>query len=154
MHSLDCDHLKGHLYWGELALEIITDIEFQAVAIVRHPLDKRCVMELSDDDRTEEDKFQLLHEFFEQGMYPFQMFTLETKISQRQRTDIQIVGRNSSCSCGSGKKFKKCCGKELFYEHYHHIIHPSRKGSLIKLICYKNGRLDFHKSQNLNEEYY
>jgi preprotein translocase subunit SecA len=22
------------------------------------------------------------------------------------------VGRNDSCPCGSGKKYKKCCGKE------------------------------------------
>ena len=24
---------------------------------------------------------------------------------------IRKVGRNDPCSCGSGKKFKKCCGK-------------------------------------------
>ncbi|MBU1563710.1 SEC-C domain-containing protein, partial [Patescibacteria group bacterium] len=23
----------------------------------------------------------------------------------------QKIGRNSPCPCGSGKKFKKCCGK-------------------------------------------
>jgi uncharacterized protein YchJ len=23
----------------------------------------------------------------------------------------QTIGRNSPCSCGSGKKFKRCCGK-------------------------------------------
>ena len=23
------------------------------------------------------------------------------------------VGRNDPCPCGSGKKFKKCCGKNL-----------------------------------------
>jgi uncharacterized protein len=27
-----------------------------------------------------------------------------------QRTEPKI-GRNDACSCGSGKKFKKCCGK-------------------------------------------
>lgn len=26
------------------------------------------------------------------------------------RTDVK-VGRNDPCSCGSGAKFKKCCGK-------------------------------------------
>ena len=28
-----------------------------------------------------------------------------------ERRDLPKVGRNDPCSCGSGKKFKKCCGK-------------------------------------------
>jgi len=24
---------------------------------------------------------------------------------------VPIVGRNDPCPCGSGKKFKKCCGR-------------------------------------------
>ena len=28
------------------------------------------------------------------------------------RNDQPKVGRNDPCPCGSGKKFKKCCGKE------------------------------------------
>ena len=34
------------------------------------------------------------------------------KVSKKKQKDI---GRNDPCPCGSGKKFKKCCGKE----HYH-----------------------------------
>ena len=30
---------------------------------------------------------------------------LKTKIAEKR------VGRNESCPCGSGKKYKKCCGK-------------------------------------------
>ena len=30
---------------------------------------------------------------------------LKTKIAEKK------VGRNEPCSCGSGKKYKKCCGK-------------------------------------------
>lgn len=30
---------------------------------------------------------------------------------QQVRRDAPKVGRNDPCSCGSGKKFKKCCGK-------------------------------------------
>jgi uncharacterized protein YecA (UPF0149 family) len=26
------------------------------------------------------------------------------------RRDVPKVGRNDPCPCGSGKKFKKCCG--------------------------------------------
>jgi len=30
---------------------------------------------------------------------------------QPQRRETQKVGRNDPCPCGSGKKYKKCCGK-------------------------------------------
>ena len=122
--SLDCPHIKGNLYWGEVAIENVTEIkEFQAVAMVSHPLDKRCVMELSDDTRTNEEKFQVLNEFLEQKIAPLQQFTIEIQKTRRQRPDIKIVGRNDKRPCGSGKKFKNCCGQDLYYEHHHHIIH-------------------------------
>ncbi len=39
-----------------------------------------------------------------------------TKIAKQYNTDhIAVrtkVGRNEACPCGSGKKYKKCCGKE------------------------------------------
>jgi hypothetical protein len=28
------------------------------------------------------------------------------------KIDFPQVGRNDPCPCGSGKKYKKCCGKE------------------------------------------
>ena len=34
--------------------------------------------------------------------------------NQQQRQPISVeekIGRNDPCPCGSGKKFKKCCGK-------------------------------------------
>ncbi len=30
----------------------------------------------------------------------------------RMNDDAQIIGRNDPCPCGSGRKFKKCCGRE------------------------------------------
>ena len=33
----------------------------------------------------------------------------ESKVEQRK---VDKIGRNDPCSCGSGKKYKKCCGKE------------------------------------------
>jgi uncharacterized protein YchJ len=45
------------------------------------------------------------------NMHWWDCFT-ESKI--KLPTYIQKVGRNELCSCGSGKKFKKCClNKEL-----------------------------------------
>jgi len=34
----------------------------------------------------------------------------DVKVSQPIRSDEQKTGRNDPCPCGSGKKFKKCCG--------------------------------------------
>ena len=36
----------------------------------------------------------------------------EKKVKQI-KLDQPKVGRNDPCSCGSGKKYKKCCGKNL-----------------------------------------
>jgi uncharacterized protein YecA (UPF0149 family) len=36
----------------------------------------------------------------------------EQKVKQIKH-DQPKVGRNDPCPCGSGKKYKKCCGKNL-----------------------------------------
>jgi uncharacterized protein YecA (UPF0149 family) len=36
--------------------------------------------------------------------------TAPKKIVLTQRRPPEKVGRNDPCPCGSGKKFKKCCG--------------------------------------------
>lgn len=120
--SLDCSHLVGNLYWGEVACEVVDDMKFEAVALVSHPLDKRCVMELSEDKRSEVEKFAFLHEFVQQSPNLLLVFDIEEQKSIRQRDDIVVVGRNDPCSCGSGKKFKKCCYPNLNYEHIHYKI--------------------------------
>jgi len=33
------------------------------------------------------------------------------KLNLPKRRPIAKVGRNEPCSCGSGKKFKQCCGR-------------------------------------------
>jgi len=48
--------------------------------------------------------YKLLEEIFRQDMSSIKL--------QKSKT---IIGRNSKCPCGSGKKFKHCCGKI----HYH-----------------------------------
>lgn len=123
MNSLKCPHIRGNLYWGEMAVENIIDIkEFNAVALVSHPVDKRCIIQLSDDERTETERFQMLDEFINQGVYPFQKFSIKAQKLIKQRDDIIKVSRNDKCTCGSGKKFKKCCEPNIYYEHFHHII--------------------------------
>ena len=37
--------------------------------------------------------------------------SIRSKTSAKQETEIK-VGRNDPCPCGSGKKYKKCCGQQ------------------------------------------
>jgi SEC-C motif-containing protein len=48
-------------------------------------------------------KLQFIHEFSEFSLTNGQWFYVDGKPGK-------APGRNDSCLCGSGKKFKKCCG--------------------------------------------
>jgi len=49
--------------------------------------------------------------FYIDGIFP-QQETIEDQVDPRLAQPVQSlkVGRNDPCICGSGKKFKKCCG--------------------------------------------
>lgn len=133
MQSLECSHIKGNLYWGKPAVETIDEIkEFQAVCLVSHPEDKRCIIELSDDDRDEVEKFKKLDQFLDLNISFLQNFTVKSVIETRMR-DIEKVERNAPCPCGSGLKFKKCCGKDLYYQHERNIVTPKGEIDLTTL---------------------
>ena len=34
-----------------------------------------------------------------------------TKLNKKQPKKVSKIGRNELCPCGSGKKYKQCCGK-------------------------------------------
>lgn len=130
MQSLECPHIKGNLYWGKPAVEIIDEIkEFQAVCLVSHPEDKRCILELSDDNRDEVEKFKKLDQFLELNILFLQNFTVKSVIETRMK-EIRIVGRNEHCPCGSRIKFKKCCGKDLYYRHERNLVTPKAQVEL------------------------
>jgi len=38
---------------------------------------------------------------------------LERKLNPPVRHEVRKIGRNEPCTCGSGKKFKKCCGANV-----------------------------------------
>jgi len=122
-NSLDCTHIKGNLVWGKVVTEEILDAEFSAIAIVPHPIDKRCIIEI--DEKDQEYSFNKIDLFTGQNLYPFTMFTISSKKSFKRREDIKIVGVNSPCSCGSGLKFKKCCKKKLYQEHLTLLATPT-----------------------------
>lgn len=128
MNSFECSHIKGELYWGEIAYERVSKIkEVNAVAIVTNPVDKRCVMQIADDNRSEDERFLLLREFLKQKIYNFQHFTIvDNKVLKRDNS-IKKQPANQLCSCGSGKKFKNCCKDKMYYEHHNYKINLGEK---------------------------
>lgn len=48
MLGLNCKHRRGELYWGVMATEIVDKADIQAIAVVKNPENKRCILELSE----------------------------------------------------------------------------------------------------------
>lgn len=134
MQSLSCAHIRGNIYWGEMAVEIIDKVEeVQAVCLVEHPEDKRCILWPTDDDRTENEKFKRLALFLDLGLPYLQQYSTRSQMETRVKDNLKLAKRNQPCPCGSGRKFKKCCYNDLYYKHEAISVKP-RKIVELKLI--------------------
>lgn len=67
----------------------------------------------------------MLNQYLELKQPYLQKVIIKEIKEQRIREDIEIVGRKQPCPCGSGKKFKHYCGKNMYYEHIRYIVTPS-----------------------------
>lgn len=129
--DLDCSHLFGELYWGECAHEIISEIEIiQAIAVVENPKDKRCVLNLQNNI-SELERFKALNYIFPQTDCHLLDFRVKKEIMKKRNKEIPKLGRNEICFCGSEKKFKECCMKNLYYDHHHFQIIYTKKIELL-----------------------
>jgi len=63
------------------------------------------------DDPVKRDKLAIEVEAAIPHIHKFWEPLRQSAVTQVQR-DAPKVGRNDDCPCGSGKKFKKCCGAE------------------------------------------
>ena len=130
MLGFECPHRVGQLYWGELAKEVFDErVELQAIAIVSNPEDKRCIFELKEE-KNNNNLYEKLEEFKNLNLEPLRSFTINSKIETRIKENAKVVGRNDLCPCGSGKKYKKCCGADIFYKYERNIV---EQGELISL---------------------
>ena len=108
MQSLSCSHRKGEIYWGEVARECVDSVkELQAVSLVEHPDDKRCVAFIADDNRSDEEKYSLLTRYLKLNID--KMCTYDKELMTLKNKRYKGIGRNDLCPCGSGRKYKKCC---------------------------------------------
>ena len=71
-------------------------------------------------DMTQEQLAAMPQELRHQIMEQFGIAPAEEEAQAEAQEEVQItfhreapkVGRNDLCPCGSGKKYKKCCGKD------------------------------------------
>lgn len=89
--DLDCNHIRGNLYWGEMAYSIIKDATLLATALVENPLDKRCVIESVNG---KEMNFEAVNYFVKHLPSPLHMFQVEERTLKYKNEIYANVGRN------------------------------------------------------------
>lgn len=98
-----CKHKLGQLYNGEQCCHEVTDFQLLAMSIVTDPFDKYTYLKIDGQDYN----YQVIDFLMDNLESPYDLWNVE-KIKV-QNPDYKNVGRNDSCPCGSGKKYKKCC---------------------------------------------
>lgn len=109
--------------WGFLQGMSLCDDEWSAIAGDPAEARLRPIMLLGDDDPSPEvealtdsaAKCDQLSRDMEQGIHELHRFWLQRRAPANtapQRREAPKIGRNDDCPCGSGKKFKKCCGEK------------------------------------------
>ncbi|MEX0849409.1 MAG: preprotein translocase subunit SecA [Candidatus Dependentiae bacterium] len=112
-HMYNLDHLKegiGLRGWGQK--NPLIEYKREAFAMFK--------------DMMEHVRFDIVHHIFHLNLERFNQVELERKrereleqlnmvggddSAQPTQRIVEKVGRNEPCSCGSGRKYKKCCGK-------------------------------------------
>lgn len=112
-----CNHLKGEIYNGEMCFRNIENSELLAVAFVENPSQKYSVI---FDDIENPEKYLLLNSFNTFVQEPFEEWKFEIRKVRKPHSIYPSTGRNKSCPCQSGKKYKKCCLNEngILSDHY------------------------------------
>ena len=140
--SNSCLHLKGELYSGELAVEIIENIlTFDHVAMVEHPKDKRCVITYGDDAP----QFRMIRYvsdlIADDVLTPFSFKQIKERTKIVSKTELSLPQRNEKCVCQSGKKFKKCCidKDKIELPHNDIILDKELREKFLSLTCLDDG---------------
>ncbi|MGB5684808.1 MAG: preprotein translocase subunit SecA [Candidatus Electrothrix sp.] len=122
-HLLNMDHLKegiGLRGYGqknpldeykkegyELFLSMIETVKEQTITTLMHVR----ILQSDEVDRFEEEQRRKQEEKLEQARLSTASTGSGDEGPKTVRRDEDKVGRNASCPCGSGQKYKKCCGK-------------------------------------------
>jgi hypothetical protein len=115
---------------------IVTEVEVLGISLVENPGNKISVMFLKDektDEQVDHYNYETMDYLFEHIKSPYDYWDLEVSQREISKKDYGDVGRNDTCPCKSGKKFKNCCDKKIGekYPHYEFILaNPNAKTML------------------------
>ena len=120
----ECNHIAGDLYWGEMAANVVEEMEGRGLGITKNPVDKSCVIRMDiDKNKLETSPFNLIHFFIKNSKFPLRDFDLFIRKRKLSRTIYNGRPEESLCPCGSGKKFKDCCfSKEFIFNPHYKLI--------------------------------
>ena len=117
--SLECNHRIGRLYRGEIASGIAKNITIDHASLVSSPDNKRCVVSNENDSHIFT-IIRYLSNVIENKQCSISDFNrIEISENKHKNPDYVPQGRNEQCSCGSGKKFKKCCIDKEYIDGIH-----------------------------------
>lgn len=124
--SFDCAHRKGELYRGVMAYGIARNIvNIDHLAMVEHPVDKRCTISYSDDAP----QFGVVRYLGNLVSSKELLVSCFGGIAWGKKVvpnkEHRVLGRNDRCYCRSGRKFKNCCINKAFVEQDHAQIIPA-----------------------------
>lgn len=123
MNGDACPHLMGELYRGKMAYGIVKSMAtIEHVALVRNPQDKRCVIEIADNDLRFKAVGYLSGLLAQARLSPLRFSRTEWTKRRRLNPDYVEQARNEPCACGSGRKHKKCCLSKKYIEDHVNLI--------------------------------
>lgn len=117
--GLKCSHISGELYNGEIAYGIVGKIEaVNAVALVEHPLDKRCVIQVDDTDIKFSGVAYLSELINKSRVSPWNITGVNETTRSKNIDEYRDYPLNAFCPCGSRNEFSACCSRKT------HVIVP------------------------------
>ena len=106
------------MYYKDLAA--LSKIKEQHDVVPKFPFYEEARQAISDErewemvlDDEEDDEFMEAMDEFLGGLSSDELDSLLGWVPEPYVNPYAGIGRNDPCPCGSGKKFKKCCGKNL-----------------------------------------
>lgn len=121
-----CKHKLGHLYNGKQCCYRVTDMQFLGMALVTDPFDKYTFLNIQGHDYN----YTTIDFIMDNLKSPYDLWNVK-KIKVKI-PNFKNAGRNDSCPCGSGKKYKKCC-MGTSNEMMDHFVFDLPQGNTVNL---------------------
>jgi len=103
-----CAHVTGEIYHGEMRAVRITKADIQEISLVTNPVQKYSVA-FAGNKGEDNYNYGMVANVIKRLGSPFDAWTPHWTTRLYPHSHFKGVGRNDSCPCGSGLKYKKCC---------------------------------------------